>query len=804
MENSTENSLVSRTAGATNGSDASPVEGIPRQTDKEVFIAIFLIGMLCLMVELIQVRMLSFFLGSISNFLAIPIALFGLALGSLFCHFIYKGDKDRLIRVASILVFPVLVITFFSFFFIADAFFNQIHVVRSNPGRDAARLLVYSAMFLPTYFTFGILLTTYFTVASHMIGRLYFFDLVGAGLGCLITSLMFTYADLPPVISTLLLCSLLLLFNTQFKYKSVAAASAVAIFGIVQALVFTGVAFKEHPDPQTLASTLFGRSARTGVEELASRWNHLTRTGLYRNQANTMNSEAASFVVVQDDGISNVGVIKYDPALTAEEVKKTRTHHALPQLLGRNPKTELVMFAGTGKDMIYLDAMSGGKASITGVEINESVKEMALHPAAFSMNLKHFFKKPNINYVIREGRDFLNNDTHTYDLILAATNGAVFANRTGHTRKYLDTYEAMQSYLDHLNKDGMIIFVNQPIDRKVESLRKLFEERKIADFSKCVYAFGRHGSRTLQSAVIQLRPFTEQEIDIIQKQHQTVNPEWEVVYNPYGSGLEYFEDYVKVPVEKRNESLVIDDKPFTKKVELAGFQLFPGQDKLTDLEYASNWIKIFTCIMFAGVSLILIFIARFLGKKEGRLPLLWLMYFFFSGVSYMGVEIGLIGKTELFVGNPLYAVAVILAFFLIFNGLGAYLQDRFQIMKGIKSLILITAVSVVWGVLCVEVYNRTMLSIPMFLKVLCVALAVMPSGTALGMYYPFGVATLVKAGRESVVPITYGAATLSSVLGSSLAMTLICNVGFSTIIIAGAIGYTCTAFVYLAAKRFAL
>jgi hypothetical protein len=46
-------------------------------------------------------------------------------------------------------------------------------------------------------------------------------------------------------------------------------------------------------------------------------------------------------------------------------------------------------------------------------------------------------------------------------------------------------------------------------------------------------------------------------------------------------------------------------------------------------------------------------------------------------------------------------------------------------------------------------------------------LAVIPCGTALGMFYLFGVTTLVAGGREETVPITYGAATLSSVLGSA-------------------------------------
>jgi hypothetical protein len=194
------------------------------------------------------------------------------------------------------------------------------------------------------------------------------------------------------VIVSLLLCSLLLLFNTQFKYKTVFVVLSVTVFGIVQALAFSGGVFKEHPDPKALSKTLFGRSTQTGVVEAASGWNHLTRTGLYRNNSDTMHPERGAFVIVQDDGVSNVGAIKYDPAMTSDFVLKKLIHHAIPQLLGRHPRNALVMFAGSGKDMIYLNAAAEGKAEITGVEINRAVKEMALHPAAFSLNLSDFFK----------------------------------------------------------------------------------------------------------------------------------------------------------------------------------------------------------------------------------------------------------------------------------------------------------------------------------------------------------------------------------------------------------------------------
>src|SRR5262245_51912686 len=100
------------------------------------------------MVELLHTRMLAFFLGSISNFLAIPVSLLGLALGALLEDRDRSGDARRLIATLQALVLPVLAAAFVGFFAVANAFFPVIHVSLENPYGDAARLLVYSGIFL--------------------------------------------------------------------------------------------------------------------------------------------------------------------------------------------------------------------------------------------------------------------------------------------------------------------------------------------------------------------------------------------------------------------------------------------------------------------------------------------------------------------------------------------------------------------------------------------------------------------------------------------------------------------------------
>ena len=183
------------------------------------------------------------------------------------------------------------------------------------------------------------------------------------------------------------------------------------------------------------------------------------------------------------------------------------------------------------------------------------------------------------------------------------------------------------------------------------------------------------------------------------------------------------------------------------------------------------------------------------------MPWPWVLYFFVAGLSYMCVEIGLIAKAELFLGSPLYAVAVILALFLASNGLGAYLQDRLRVFRGPATLVPPTVAAIAWGVLATHLCNARLLSLPLPLKILCVALSVVPAGTLLGMFYPFGVERVVDAGHRAAVPATYAMATLSSVWGASWAMTAITNLGFSAVILMGAAGYALTGALYLVARR---
>ena len=447
--------------------------------------------------------------------------------------------------------------------------------------------------------------------------------------------------------------------------------------------------------------------------------------------------------------------------------------------------------------------MAQGRADITGVELNPAVVDLYRDPLLAGMNLRAFHARPNMHLVVREGRDFLDNDRGRYDLLFVATNGSTNTGRTGHTRKYLDTYEAMASYLDHLapGPGSMIVFVNQPVIHKAESLRLLFAERGLGDFGKAVFAFGAPETRGQDSMVVKPGGLTRDEIAAIERKVASWPYPRKVLYSPSGVGEPRFVDAI---LGRTRGPLVTDDRPFVHEVSWRDFELLPAKARFVDQLYASSWIKVFTDPA----------LRRGLGRGHG-FSVAWA-----CGAAASGACLGRgcctsswpasrtcawrsasSRKAELFLGSPLYAVAVILALFLASNGLGAYLQDRLRVFRGPATLVLPAVAAIAWGVLATHLCNARLLSLPLPLKILCVALSVVPAGTFLGMFYPFGVERVVDAGRRAAVPATYAVATLSSVWGASWAMTAITNLGFSAVILMGAAGYALTGALYLVARR---
>jgi hypothetical protein len=165
------------------------------------------------------------------------------------------------------------------------------------------------------------------------------------------------------------------------------------------------------------------------------------------------------------------------------------------------------------------------------------------------------------------------------------------------------------------------------------------------------------------------------------------------------------------------------------------------------------------------------------------------VYFLSLGLAFLFIEIAFIQRFVLFLGHPLYAVAVVLAAFLIFAGLGAALSSRFALLTknqfhispilaaviGIGSIALIYSALLPW--LLMQLISATFL-----IKLLIALGLIAPLAFFLGMPFPLGLAQ-VSSRLPEIVPWAWGINGCGSVISPVLATILAMSFGFTTVIL---------------------
>ncbi len=781
--------LVDRFADLARGDFDDGAQDSPARRAK-LRLVVFAVAFSLLMLELVLARMFPFFLGNISSFIAIPVAMFGLSVGALTLHWIPGDPRPRWIPT---LLPALLLVTFLSFlvlFFLFDHVdaFGLTHHKLQNPAHDAMKTAVFGLLFVPSFAVGGVVLSTAFTAGRAQVGSLYALDLLGSALACLIAPVVLHFVDLPVAITVLLaVLGLACVFVLTAIRRTLSVRLGIVI-GVLGLLGSTQLIFTEHPEPSVIGVRY--ANGRT-VKELRHQWNDVSRVALM--QFGEDDEKGRHFRLIHDDGISNVIVRSFNER-RIDRKQDFRHPQGFPFLTDKPATTALVMFAGAGQDMMRMLEYSRGTVDVTGVELNGLVPRLVsglLYPA---WHLDDFYARDDVHLVIDEGRAFLNRDTKKYDAIFVASNGAQHANRTGHSRKYLDTKEAMAAYLDHLSEDGIIVFNEQPRVHKIEIFKRLLAERGLADYADAAMILGRYRwnpKNRVDTIVLKPSGWSKGEADRL-LQHWMQYDDRRVHYAPFHAGnVRELQALVRSPPDP-TAYVPTDDRPYERGIQWDRLVLAPNEAQWTDLEFAMDWTKVFTMVLFGGLSLLVVLL--FYVRKRGprRLPLWLTGYFLATGVCYMLAQIGLMAKLELFMGFPLYAIAVVLASFLLFNGLGSALVGRYQAQGRVLPILvpaLGAAAALPLTLLLVDGVLLHQLGLPVLVKAPMALLAVAPLAFVLGMFYPLGVGLAVRRDLGTLVPMTFGLATLSSVLGSTWAMIAVLDHGFTDVILAGEFGY---------------
>jgi hypothetical protein len=167
-----------------------------------------------------------------------------------------------------------------------------------------------------------------------------------------------------------------------------------------------------------------------------------------------------------------------------------------------------------------------------------------------------------------------------------------------------------------------------------------------------------------------------------------------------------------------------------------------------------------------------------LGRKAGA-------YFFTLGLAFLFVEMAFIQKLILFLSHPLYSIAVVLAGFLVFAGIGSGLSEAIGRRFGNAAAIRLAVVGIV---LLSAAY---LLALPplfeawiAFADPVRIALSlglIAPLAVCMGMPFPLGLRQLAD-GAPGFVPWAWGLNGFASVVSTALATLLAIELGFSAVL----------------------
>jgi len=186
------------------------------------------------------------------------------------------------------------------------------------------------------------------------------------------------------------------------------------------------------------------------------------------------------------------------------------------------------------------------------------------------------------------------------------------------------------------------------------------------------------------------------------------------------------------------------------------------------------------------------------GASNALGPLLFLAL----GVGFMFVEVPLIQKLALPLGYPTLSLSVILFSILLGGGAGALFSQRFEGAR-LRRYALICALGVVALALgfgfASDVAGRALLDLPIVLRCVVVALALLPFGFALGTPFPSGLRLFAR--DERTVALAWALNGTASVVGSIGAAILAKSLGFTLVMALGALIYASVAGVFAANRR---
>ena len=782
---------------------ASWQSGLVLVNRRLLFAGIFLVALSGLVLEVSITRIFSAAIWYHFAFVAVSVALVGLGASGLVVH--HRVTKLKGKWAENLTIYSAWGITIFIpiTLFVMHALDSQV-----------IYLPLYMVLFSVPFFLIGIIISAAFNAFASVAGRLYAADLIGASAGALLVVLflVLTGGEGSTLIVGLISAISATLFSriTKNIKKTIGSLMLVA-FAI--SLIFINYAtqiFAIPTDPTAQKDLPIYLREHPGSKIVKTEWNSFSRIDVVEGGEGGEGLVAKVFI----DGGAGTNIISWDGSTESRQELSTWMQY-LPFKMMQDPKV-LVIGSGGGRDVVA--SLVSGSKDVTSVEINPIIYDTVKSYGDRAGNVySHQYVRPHVD----EGRSFITRSSEKYDIIYVPfvdTWASVSSGGLSVSENFLYTLEGFQQYYDHLTERGKIVTVRWLIDapRFISTYAKLLEQNGIPQDQlhrhlMMVTSDSYTQDPSVTMVVFSKSPFTDEEISFLsqsfsQYDYKPILVPEQVMREPYDallSGditLEQFYnlfDTKVYPVTDDNPYFLSFEKPLPPVVEV--------------LLYASiGIVAIFLLVPFA-------WIRRRRGEREAGggeeevgisikkreigirtvIP-----YFAALGVGFILIELALLQKLILFMGNPTMTFALLLFTILISSGGGSLLSSRIA-KNNMRNLIFVIGGIAGLGVLYVFslpsiIYSA--LAEPIEIRAAISIGVLAPIGFLMGMPLPTGM-RLLKVHRPDFIPWMWAINGAFSVLGAVLAIALGIMYGSSFAMILGVLVYLIALGISVASKK---
>jgi hypothetical protein len=431
------------------------------------------------------------------------------------------------------------------------------------------------------------------------------------------------------------------------------------------------------------------------------------------------------------------------------------------------------------------------------------------------------YKQKKIEVVFSQVRAALNEEKGRYDLIVIPLTdifGAAATGLYGIGENYLFTVDAFTRLLDLLSPQGAIsltLYLLPPPRQEAKVLATWIEalENKRLQPSLCIAAIRTWGTLSL---FIKKSPFTPGEVDRmrdycserlfdtayypgIRKEemniyNQTDRPDYEDLFPKLlspSARREFYKDYLfEVEPATDNRPFLGDCFKWTRAKAT-----YAAMGKNPAVFFQGKFLVGALLVQACTVAFILILLPRWIFRREKTSPrgTFWRVFLYFGlvGAAFIFIEIILIQKFILFLGQPLYSVSIVIFSLLLSSGLGSLCSAKIlgeEPARRLRGILLLCAGLTAFYLILLSAFFHRFLGLSPSLKMAAALMIIFPLGFIMGMPFPTGIRLLQKTDRR-LLPWAWSTNAFSTVIGAILAQGLALVLGYNAVWVLAAGAY---------------